>query len=268
MATQSYLLARDDAELQRLSLQSRVWEPAARALVADLELPFGARVLDVGCGALGWLRVLADRVPDGVVVGTDVDPALLQAAAAACADAGHDHVRVIEDDLFHSALPPAMFDLVHARFQLCPLGRVEEQLAAYRRLVRPGGVLVLEDPDTRSWCCEPYAPATAHLIGRIRQAFAASGGDLDMGRRLGALLRSQGLEPSVRTHTLGLESGHPYLKLPLQFADSLNERLSDVMDPGELEALRRAAATELADPARRGTTFTLVQAWARVPEDG
>ncbi|MCW2994177.1 MAG: hypothetical protein JWQ18_1672 [Conexibacter sp.] len=82
-----------------------------------------------------------------------------------------------------------MFDLVHARFQLCTLGRGAEQLAAYRRLLKPGGVLILEEPDTRSWTYAPHAPATTHLIGRLAQAYAAAGGNLDAGRRIPALLR-------------------------------------------------------------------------------
>jgi hypothetical protein len=32
-----------------------------------------------------------------------------------------------------------------------------------------------------------------------------------------------------------------------------------------LTSLRSAAETELSDPARWGTTFTLIQAWARLP---
>lgn len=40
------------------------------------------------------------------------------------------NVDVSEDDLFASALEPTSFDLVHARFQLAPLGRFEEQVAA------------------------------------------------------------------------------------------------------------------------------------------
>ena len=39
---------------------------------------------------------------------------------------------LIKDDLFATSLKPASFDLVHARFELTPLGRVEEQLAAVR----------------------------------------------------------------------------------------------------------------------------------------
>lgn len=176
-----------------------------------------------------------------------------------------DAGRLTIDDLFHAALPPARFDVVHARFQLSMLGRAAEQLEVYRRLVAPGGVLILEEPDTRSWLYEPYAPATQHLIGRVGQALGAAGGNLDAGRRLPALLRDADLEPQVRTHVLGLEAGHPDLRMPLQLADSLSDRLSDILGVDGLAGLREESAKELDAGDRRGTTFTLVQAWARVP---
>jgi len=260
-----YLLADERSATERLQLQARVWEPAARALLDDLDLPTDARVLDVGCGARGWTCALGERVPDGTVVGTDVDEELLAAAARACDDAGLENVTLVRDDLFHSALPPGMFDLVHARFQLCALGRAAEQLAAYRRLLKPGGVLVLEEPDTRTWTSAPTAPATTHLIGRLAQAYRAAGGNLDAGRRLPALLRDAGLTPRVRTHVLGLEAGHPFLRMPLQLADAMADRLADVLGGDGLAHLRRESARELAAPERCGTTFTLVQAWARMP---
>jgi SAM-dependent methyltransferase len=260
-----YLLADERTARECLQLQSRVWEPAARALLHDLDLPDDARVLDAGCGARGWLTALAERVPRGTVVGTDTDERLLNAAARACDDAGLDNVQLVRDDLFHSALPPGMFDLVHARFQLSTLGRATEQLAAYRRLLKPGGILVVEEPDTRSWTYEPYAPVTAHLVGRLAQASTAAGGNLDAGRRLPTLLRDAGLTPQVRTHALGLEAGHAYLRLPLQLADALADRLADILGGDGRAHLRRESAKELAAPDRRGTTFTLVQTWARVP---
>jgi hypothetical protein len=64
---------------------------------------------------------------------------------------------------------------------------------------------------------------------------------------------------------MALESGHPYLQLPLQFATSLRPRLLALVSESELVRLLEAAKAELADSRRWGTTFTLVQAWARVP---
>src|SRR5262249_31847046 len=54
----AYLLAGQVSELERLQLQSRVWEPAGRALLDRLGSGQGLRALDVGCGCFGWLRLL------------------------------------------------------------------------------------------------------------------------------------------------------------------------------------------------------------------
>jgi len=236
----AYLLAGRQSELDRLRLQSEVWEPAGRSMLSRLGSGEGRRALDVGCGALGWLRILVEG--GWTTVGSDVSPDLLDAARALDLP-----VELVEDDLFASRLEPASFDLVHARFQLAPLGRWEEQIASYRRLLRPGGVLVLEDPDSASWRYNPDAPATNRLIDAIRARFAAAGSDFDVGRRLLELL--PGAE--IDAHVVALPPGHPYLRLPLQFAASL----------GIEEAA--GAAAELDEPGRWGTTFTLVQAWAR-----
>lgn len=174
-------------------------------------------------------------------------------------------VLVVEDVLGGSVdLQPKAYDLVHARFQLARHGHAAQQLAALRALVAPGGVLLVEEPDLRSWTYEPYAPATTHLIGRLAQAFSTAGGSLDAGRTLPSLMRAAGLAPHIRTTALGLEAGHPYLRAPLDLAESLDHRLADVLGTDGLAHLRRSASTELSAPERRGTTFTLVQAWAVV----
>jgi SAM-dependent methyltransferase len=261
-----YLLAGQVSEVERLQLQSRVWEPAGRRLLDELGDGVGLRVLDVGCGALGWLRLLSEWVgPAGSCTGTDVDPRMVELATAFCADEGLANVSVVQDDLFDSALPERSFDLVHARFQIAPLGRATEQLDAYRRLVRPGGVLVLEDPDSASWHCTPEAPRTQELIELVRAAFRAGGGDFDAGRHAHGLLSAAGLVPEVRAEVVALTPGHPYLRLPVQFAASLRARLEGLLAAGELDRLVEDSTAELDDPERTGLSFTVVQVWAEVP---
>ena len=74
----SYLLAGQPTERDRRQLQSRVWEPAGRVLLAKLPSGAGLRALDVGCGVMGRLRVLSEWVgPHGNVVGADIDDKML-----------------------------------------------------------------------------------------------------------------------------------------------------------------------------------------------
>jgi len=265
MDSTGYLLAGQTSELERLQLQSRVWEPSGRRLLEAINVDSGSgkgtRSLDVGCGVLGWLRLLSEWVgPDGAVIGTDNDEAMLAAAQSFVTEEGLDNVTLVNDDLFASDLEPASFDLVHARFELTPLGRANEQMNTYLRLLRPGGTVVLEDPDWSSWHFNPPAPALERLIALSVEAFRRWG-DAEAGRTNAALLRAFDIEPRVRAEVLALPPDHPYLRLPLQFAAGLEPRLLKLADAAELDRLRQEAETEVATPDRWGTTFTLVQCW-------
>ncbi len=263
MTSPTYLLAGQISELERLQLQSRVWEPSGRRLLEEIGDGRGARAVDIGCGVLGWLRLLSEWVgAEGEVVGTDIDEAMLAAAARFVADEGLGNVVLRSDDLFATRLEPASFDLVHARFELTPLGRGEEQMQTYIRLLRPGGTVVLEDPDWASWHFNPPAQAGEKLIALVCEAFARWG-DAEAGRKHLELLRSFGIAGHVRAEVLALPPGHPYLRLPLQFATALKARLVTFVDAGELERLRQEAEFELQDPNRWGTTFTLLQSWGK-----
>ena len=260
----AYLMAGQLSELERLRLQSRVWELAGESLLARLGAGQGLRVLEAGCGSMGWLRILSRWVGDeGEVVGTDVDDKMLEVAHALCDEEPLRNVRLLHDDIFASMLPQASFDLVHLRFQLAPLGRAPEQVTTALRLVKPNGWIVLEDPDTGSWRENPLAPSAAHLRSLIVDAFIQSGGNLNAGRRLPEYLQAAGIDSQIRCECIALEPGHPYLQLPIQFATSLRPRLLQLIDELELDRLLDAAKMELSDPNRWGVTFTLVQAWGR-----
>src|SRR5215213_6910708 len=239
MGDDEYLLAGQASELDRLRLQSLIWEPSGRRLLEEIGEAGGRRVLDVGCGALGWLRVLSEWVgPDGEVIGTDIDEGMRSAAEQFAREERLQNVSVREDDLFDSKLDANSFDLVHARYEICPLGRAQEQMETYTRLARSGGTIVLEDPDPASWHFNPPAPALERLIELIQEAFLASGGDWMASRHHLQLLADFGVEGNVRADVLALPPGHPYLPLPLQFATSLEQRLIDLVGADELARLR------------------------------
>ena len=263
MSHEEYLLADQPSELERLQLQSRVWEPSGRQLLARLGDGSGLRALDAGCGALGWLRILSEWVgPSGQVVGADIDERLLDAARSFLEAEGIANAELAVDDLFDSKLEAESFDLVHARFVIAPLGRGREQVASHRRLIRPGGSLVLEEWDLGSWHFNPPAPAAERLIRLVSEIFAALGGEA--GRGLPELLREVGVEePETDAHVVALKPGHPYLRLPVQFSVALETRLLETLSEDELASLRQRAEGEFADPGRWGTTFTVIQSWGR-----
>jgi ubiquinone/menaquinone biosynthesis C-methylase UbiE len=264
MSQEHYLLANQPSELERLRLQSLVWEPSGRQLLTKVGGGSGGRALDVGCGAMGWLRLLSEWVgPSGQIVGTDIDESMLNAARSFLDEEEIANVELVVDDLFDSKLEPHSFDLVHARYQIAPLGRAREQVASHRQLLKPGGLLVLEEWDLATWHFNPAAPAAERLIRLLSEIFAGLGGEA--GRGLPELLREIGVEePGIDAHVIALRPGHPYLRLPLQFSVALESRLLETLSADELASVRREAEAELAEPARWGTTFTLIQTWGRL----
>ena len=262
MTESTYLLAGQAGELERLQLQARVWEPAGRRLLDEIDDGGGARVLDVGCGAMGWLRLLSEWVgPEGHVVGTDIDDAMLSAADEFVSSEGLVNVALIKDDIFATDLEPGSFDVVHARFQLS-LGRSSEQMTTYLRLLRPGGTVVLEDVDPGSWHCVPPALAHDRLPRLIAEAFVNVGIDIPSTTQL-EMFRGTGIDVNVRTQVEALPPGHPYQRVALQFATALRAPLEAIAGVQELERLLKEAETELSDPNRWGVTFTLFQTWGR-----
>jgi SAM-dependent methyltransferase len=105
------------------------------------------RVLDVGCGDGSFLQALGERD----CVGMDLSLPALRAARAR-------GVRGVRGTLADCPLRPGTFALVtafHFVEHVCP---PEPVLAAMRALLAPGGELVLQVPNARSW--------QAKLIGR------------------------------------------------------------------------------------------------------
>ncbi len=159
-----------------------------------LQLEPGRQVLDVGCGVGVDLPALADRVgADGLVIGLDRDPNLLKAAREA--SAGRGNVRLVVADALELPFPNRSFDGVRADRVLQYIPESAQVLNEMARVLRPGGTLVLVEPDWRAIALFPASPAggdddhtwsaVVHLCRR-RLPHAL------IGRQLAALLQQQG----------------------------------------------------------------------------
>jgi ubiquinone/menaquinone biosynthesis C-methylase UbiE len=248
-----------------MHMQSVQWEPAGRQLLRELGDGTGLRAVDMACGPLGWLRLLSQWVgPTGEVLGTEVTEATAEPARQTMRSEGISNVTIVADDIFDSSLPEHSFDLVHARFVLGPLGRPTDQLATFRRLVKPGGWMVLEEPDMRAWSFNPAAPANQRLSDLMVQLYGRAGRDVTIGRQIRSLLRAYSEEPVLRAQILVLPPGHAYRLWPQMGAAAIREQLVAEIGAEEVDALFAEADRELRDPELWCTTFALIQGYARL----
>ena len=268
-ATTKYLMAGSTAELERLRLQARVWEPEAEAMLDRIGVRPGWHVLDLGCGAMGVLDPLSRRVgATGRVVGVDNDPRQLAGAREVAARASLGNIEIVDADAYATALPSASFDLVHARFVFAPGGRDDRLLAEMVRLTRPGGVIAIQEPDASSWSSYPGNILWSMLRSEILAAFKRGGGDFDAGLRTRSLLEKAGfLDVEIRAAVLPITGAHPYKRLPVQFATSLRARILEGGRVNEAQLDRAIAECEriAADPRSMMMTFIVTQAWGRKP---
>ena len=105
----------------------------------------GMRVLDVAAGTGDLARAFLREVgPDGLVVLTDVNERMLTAGRDRLLDEGRI-IASVRCDAEHLPFPDRSFDVVTVGFGLRNMTHKQQALAQMRRVLRPGGrLLVLE----------------------------------------------------------------------------------------------------------------------------
>jgi SAM-dependent methyltransferase len=264
-----YFLGSSSAELERLTLQAQIYEEHTRWLLDQLPIQPGWRALDVACGPVGIVPLLAERVgPTGEVIGLDSDERMVENARALVADRRLASTKIVVGDARRSGLPSSRFDLVHERLLLINVPDPESVLAEMVRLTRPGGFVAGQEVDTVSWLCEPPHPAWDRLLGAWKIIGSDLGKDLFIGRRLPTLLKGAGLvDVGTRVHALVYRGDHPYKMHLLWFIALGRDRILEkgLFSPAELAELVDGLRRHLEQPDTLVLAHLLFQAWGRRP---
>jgi ubiquinone/menaquinone biosynthesis C-methylase UbiE len=132
------------AEILELRASDVQQQAMLRAYLSEIELPQGARALEVGCGTGAVCRALVDQL-DLEVTGVDPSPVFIERARALGKD--RPGLTFIQGDGRSLTHPDASFDLVVFHTTLCHVPEPEEALREAHRLLRPDGWLAIFDGD-------------------------------------------------------------------------------------------------------------------------
>jgi len=262
-----YFLGYSLAEQGRLQRQAQELAPDSNQLFNRIRVVEGSRAIEVGCGPLGCLEILSQRVgPNGSVVGLEISADAVALARRYLADQKIGNVEVRQSDGKATDLPRESFDLATARLVLVNIPEPERIVREMVALVKPGGVVALHEAD---WGLE-YGSLAA--LDRLLSVFAdyskANGIDLFVGRRLPRMLQAAGLvDVQVNSILQVCPLGNPRRMLLLEFAKNLRDRIlsQGLIPEAEFNESIAALKLYLEDPASLVLSLLYIQAWGRKP---
>lgn len=192
-------------ELVRLQMLERIFDAGTQRRMLATGLTTGWHCLEVGAGAGSIVRWLEQRVgPSGKVVALDTNPRFLRGSSSST-------IEIMQGDICDTELPLATFDLVHARYVMIHIAEYRKAFERMLRCVKPGGWVVIEEPDFQA-ARAVTGPEEARLsFGRVTDAiermFTSLGMDYALGAQLPALFQEYDLSHLTVEHEGHLSAG-------------------------------------------------------------
>ena len=268
----SYVLGGTGHEHERLIRQARIFNPFTERLFRNAGVSRGQRVLDIGSGVGDVAMLVAEVVgPAGEVVGVERDANTLTKARSRVAEAQLRNVSFVATDVSQvvNEVNNKPFDVIVGRLILEYLPDPGAVLRSLTKLVRPGGIIVIQDC---YWA--PLLQLTAGLplwkkcATLIHQTFERSGAHMDMEHRLYRAF----LDASLHAPEVMIEipvGDSPEIKrwvydLFCTLFPQMQEHNLPIAGVGELESLLSRLEAELDRTKTFAACPGLVGAWSHV----
>ena len=264
--TESYIVASGIDGYDRLKVLSRAMHEATSVALERVGLHAGMECLDVGCGSGDVSFEMARRVGrTGRVVAIDIDDVTLELARreAAASRGAVEFVRADATKLEGCA----EYDLVYARFLLTHLREPALAVARFVRLLRPGGVLLVEDVDFGGSFCHPKSASHDRYVELYIEASKNKSGDPFVGLRMPEFFGASGLT-QVWTHVVQPTGIAGEIKLlPALTVQAIARALvaQKLATAEEVERLSAELTAMAADPTTMLGLPRVIQTWGRRP---
>lgn len=272
MTAQSGVLG-DTAERaydDKLELLSRFMEPELRAIIANLGLRTGERVLDAGCGVGLTTAWFAEQVaPDGEAVGVDLAEA--HVVTAERLNGGQNlPLRFMQGDIMRLPFAPGSFDLIWSSNTLNHLPDPPAAARTLGRRLRPDGRLVLGAslflPEMHfAWDERLERAVTAACLRHYREKYGLDERATSAWRAGVGLLRGAGfVDVTVRTQVV--ERSAPLSAADERYfagyyANYWAHRVQRFLAPEDWEQLQRLCDPASPDFAPRRPDFHFMQTY-------
>jgi ubiquinone/menaquinone biosynthesis C-methylase UbiE len=245
-----YALATGAGAVVRLEVLHRIYSAAGRKFLVKAGLTPGMEVADFGCGPGTTTRMLASLVgPSGKVTGIDLHRPQLDQAARICSEQSVPNTIFVDADACRTGLPSESFDVVYTRFLLLHLADPAACLEEMWRVLKPEGILVIEDGDIASAGSVP--PTALNMFADLFCRLAPLRGvDYSVSNRLAQLVADAGFSQiSLNVHQPAERAGLSGLLLLLSVQEAASSFVeAGLITKGELDATLRDMERAIANP--------------------
>ncbi len=178
-----------DRELKRLKLIEHAFDETSITCMEKVPIRSGAHCLEIGAGAGSMMSWMGEKVGSkGRVVGIDKNTKYLNHFGGA-------PFEVLEGD-FSAFEMKGLFDVVHCRYVLIHNPERRQMISKIKQVLKPGAMLVLEEPDFTSakLLNDSAEEAQLHVNTAICKMFVDLGLNPAYGLSLPKKLEAEGFE--------------------------------------------------------------------------
>lgn len=187
------------------------------------------KILEVGCGQGIRTRLMAQHLPQAQVMGIDRSDELLEKARTF---QNPLNLSFQQANLYELPFPDHTFDFIYARLVFMHLTDPVTALQSLRRVLKPGGRILIEDADRDCMFFEPAPLSFADFWQKVQNGQRRLGGDPNVGRKLAPYLKTLGFT-KVQTETQPILGGGAEIDFLVRtLMPSLNTYLDVVDRPG------------------------------------
>ena len=189
-------------------------------MLLNLGIQKSRNILDLACGPGVVTRKINDLVPESQVTGVDLNESLLDVAVSDAEQDGPDRPVFRKADCTNLPFESSSFDFVYSRFLFQHLSDPDGAIAEIKRVLTPGGRVVIVDVDDRDLNVTPSCESFERLTKAAGIFQSQSGGNRFVGRTLDGLLESHSFSEVTRnvhvmsSEQLGVE---PFFRITTQF---------------------------------------------------
>jgi ubiquinone/menaquinone biosynthesis C-methylase UbiE len=151
-------------------------------------------ILDCGCGPGVLTCDIAERIPNGRVLGIDLENPQIKIAEAEAQKRQLENITFQQANVYDLENINETFDAVFSHALLEHLKEPSKAIKQFHRVLKPGGILAVCSPDWAGFLLSPSSNELNQAIEAYKDIQIKNGGDVFVGSKLSRFFENSGFD--------------------------------------------------------------------------